>query len=139
MFKGNGGFKKIWDFIIIFLAIYNSFTIPINISFKPYILNTETFRIVDSFVDLIFLLDIIVTFRSTYLSTSDGVEIVDPIKIARNYNNKIIGGFFVDFISSVPLNDIIVPLFTESQAASIILESIGLLKILRIVKLSTFI
>jgi hypothetical protein len=40
MFKGNGNFKKIWDFIIIFLAIYNAFSIPINISFKPYILNT---------------------------------------------------------------------------------------------------
>ena len=114
MFKGNGKFKKIWDFIIIFLALYNSFTIPINISFKPYILNTEIFRIVDSCVDLIFLLDIIITFRSTFLSTDDGKEITDEIRIAKNYTSKVVGGFGIDLLSSIPLNDIAVPLFTES-------------------------
>jgi len=139
MFKGNGKFRKIWDFVIIFLAIYNSFTIPINIAFKPYILNTQTFRIIDSLVDLAFLVDIIITFRSTFLSTDDGVEITDPMRIASNYITKLVGGFFIDFISSVPLNDIVVPTLTDSQGVSIALEVVGLLKIIRISKLATFI
>ena len=90
-------------------------------------------------MDLIFLLDIIISFRSTYLSTVDGVEIIDDFKIAKNYTGKIFGGFFLDLISSIPLNDIVVPLFTESKSVSIFLESIGLLKIIRIAKLGTFI
>jgi hypothetical protein len=85
------------------------------------------------------LMDIIISFRSTYLSTVDGVEIIDDFKIAKNYTGKIFGGFFLDLISSIPLNDIVVPLFTESKSVSIFLESIGLLKIIRIAKLGTFI
>jgi hypothetical protein len=84
-------------------------------------------------------MDIIISFRSTYLSTVDGVEIIDDFKIAKNYTGKIFGGFFLDLISSIPLNDIVVPLFTESKSVSIFLESIGLLKIIRIAKLGTFI
>jgi hypothetical protein len=85
------------------------------------------------------LLDIIISFRSTYLSTVDGVEITDPLRIAKNYTGKVVGGFFLDLISSIPLNDIVVPLFTESTSVSILLESIGLLKLTRIVKLGNFI
>lgn len=79
-----------------------------------------------------FLIDIIIAFRSTYLSTDDGVEIVDPMKIAKNYSTMIVGGFAIDFISSVPLNDIVIPTFSESQGLGIILEAVGLLKIIRI-------
>jgi len=39
----------------------------------------------------------------------------------------------------VPLNDLIVPTLTDSRGVSIALEVIGLLKIIRILKLSNFI
>jgi len=61
------------------------------------------------------------------------------MKIASNYITKLLGGFFIDFISSVPLNDLIVPTLTDSRGVSIALEVIGLLKIIRILKLSNFI
>ena len=95
--------------------------------------------IIDSCVNLLFLIDIIITFRSSYLDPNDGVEITEPIRIAKNYTSKLIGGFVIDFISSVPLKDIAVPAITESLSVAAALDLFGLLKIFRIFKLGSFI
>ena len=95
--------------------------------------------IIDSCVNLLFLIDIIITFRSSYLDPNDWVEITEPIRIAKNYTSKLIGGFVIDFISSVPLKDIAVPAITESLFVASALDLFGLLKIFRIFKLGSFI
>lgn len=67
MFKQNGLIKKNWNLFIIVLAIYNSISIPLQLSFSPKILQEANFRFLDSFIDLLFLFDVIFTFRTTYL------------------------------------------------------------------------
>ena len=83
--KGNGPARFRWDIIIILLSIYNSITIPVSIAFQPEILNHKYVTIFDAVVDLIFLLDIIISFRTTYMDTVSGADVTDSHKIAALY------------------------------------------------------
>ena len=113
MLKGSGSFRSKWDFLIIVLAIYNSFSIPLKLAFNPYVLNQNGFLALDATVDLVFMIDIIFTFRTTYLDPKMGEEVVDPLLIAAEYMSfsldKVFegGSFYLDLISSLPLNDLI--------------------------------
>jgi hypothetical protein len=59
------------------------------------------------------MIDIIFTFRTTYLDPKMGEEVVDPLLIAAEYMSfsldKVFegGSFYLDLISSLPLNDLI--------------------------------
>ena len=84
---------------------------------------------IDSIVDLLFLIDIIVTFRTTFLDSKQSIEVRDPHVIGKRY---LKGSFAIDFISSVPFNSI----FTGTSGFTAdILEALGLLKLLRLSRL----
>jgi hypothetical protein len=104
MLKGSGKFRQKWDMFIILLAIYNSISIPLSIAFEPKDMSTTGFQILDSCIDLIFLVDIIIAFRTTYIDTNVGKEIVDPVSIALNY---FYNGLLIDFVSSMPFSDMV--------------------------------
>ena len=53
----------------------------------------------DALVDFIFLIDVIINFRTTYLDTEKGTEVTDTHKIGIHY---LKGQFLIDFASSVP-------------------------------------
>lgn len=80
------------------LAIYNSFTVPIFVSFR--IEETEEFFIVNSIIDVLFVADIILNFFSTYIDRN-GEEVLDHKKIVKNYLKK---AFFIDLVASLPLD-----------------------------------
>lgn len=70
---------------IIILAIYNSVFIPIEIAFEPPQLQDSTFyQVIDFLIDFIFIIDIIIGFRTTYI-TNKGEEVFDKKKIAKRY------------------------------------------------------
>ena len=55
--------------------MYNSVTIPIAIFYDvhgPSIISSNIIGLVDALVDFIFLIDIILTFRTTFLDTEKG-------------------------------------------------------------------
>jgi hypothetical protein len=134
MIKGSGDFRKHWDILIIILAIYNSITIPLTIAFEPKDMSVTSFQILDSVIDLVFLIDIIITFRTTYIDTKIGREIIDPITIALTYFSN---GLLIDFVSSMPFADM-VPSSAPAWFQSL-LSMLGLLKVLRIFRISKFI
>jgi len=103
MYKGSGRIIKRWDSLIIILSIYNAFTIPLDLSFQPAFFKNDFLQIFDSTVDLIFIVDICLMFRTTYIDAHLGIEIVDPIEIARKY---VSGRFAIDLLSTIPLNAI---------------------------------
>ena len=51
--------------LFIILAIYNSFSIPIEIAYAPPSMEGAGFYVLNSLIDLVFLMDIIVSFRTT--------------------------------------------------------------------------
>lgn len=69
--------KFYWDMFVIILAVWNCITIPIDIAFHNDIFTSVGFILFDIVVDLLFLLDIVVNFRTTFYD-KDGDEIFDP-------------------------------------------------------------
>ena len=114
-----------WDIIIIVLALYNSITIPLSIAFQEPFLETVGIVIFDSFVDLVFFIDLFINFRTSYISTTTGEEIFDPKMIAKRY---IRGRFLLDLLSTIP--------FDKLASNSDILPIFGMLKLFRVFRIS---
>ena len=112
-------FKAVWDWITLLLVVYTAFLTPYNTAFQLHEdqskakLNLDSslrlhnarpseadpLVIVDLIIDIMFLVDIIINFRTTYLLFGD--VITDPQKIAVNY---IKGWFFVDALAAIPFD-----------------------------------
>jgi hypothetical protein len=136
MMKANSPFRTNWDLFVIVLAIYNALSIPLSIAYSPLSLASPEFQATDATVDFIFLLDIVLTFRTTFLDPARGEEITDPVEIAYQYVRK--GPFYLDLVSSLPFSDIL-SFAHNSEAFAQILDILGLLKLLRILRISKFI
>lgn len=67
----SGKFKSVWDIIIGFLVVYTSVLSPIEIAFKfeGETLN-EVYKILDYFIFVFFILDILINFRTTYFDVN---------------------------------------------------------------------
>lgn len=60
--------KLRWDVFVILLAVYNSFAIPYGIAFRPPAFEEVPLDLLNIIIDLLFLVDIIVGFRTTYIN-----------------------------------------------------------------------
>jgi hypothetical protein len=85
-------------------------------------------NILSKIVDVIYFIDIIVNFRTTFLNKKTGEEITEPRKIALNY--LLSAGFYIDLASSLPLERV-----GQDYRAQIV----GLLKVYRITRLEKII
>ena len=92
-----------WDLFIIILSIYNSLALPMEIAFKPPWLLTSANDTFNNFIDFCFAIDILISFRTTYLCAQTGAEIVDGFQIAKNY---CCGRFTLDLLSTIPFDKI---------------------------------
>ena len=66
-------------------------------------MDSSSFLVFNSCIDICFFLDIIFTFRTSFYDTITGDEVFDKWLIARNY---LKGRFIVDFLSTVPFDNI---------------------------------
>ena len=66
-------------------------------------------KLVNSLIDLVFLTDIILNFRTSYIDEQNGEEIMDPTLIMMSYLFSF--RFIIDVLSTVPLSDF----FTNSS------------------------
>lgn len=76
--------------------------------------------LVDALIDFFYLLDVLISFRTTYMDLLTGMDVTDSYKIAKRYVSS--GEFFVDFLSSIPWDTL-----TNVK----LLDSVGLLKLFR--------
>ncbi|CAK5079661.1 unnamed protein product [Meloidogyne enterolobii] len=83
-------------------------------------------EIIDLIVDIFFIIDIIINFRTTYVNDNDEV-VSDPGKIALHYFK---GWFFIDAVAAVPFDLLLVE--TDSDETTTL---IGLLKTARLLRL----
>ena len=79
-------------------------------------------------VDFIFLIDIVIKFRTTFLDSKQSIEVTDPHIIGARY---LKGSFFIDFVSSVPFGQF----SSGTGLATSLLDALGLLKLLRLGRL----
>ena len=93
---------RYWDFIILFLVIYNAISVPHEAAFiyvKSHVQDQA-----ETVIDILFALDVVYTFRTAYMD-EQGVMVRDGGKIAKNYMRR---WFAIDLLASLPLDYIVV-------------------------------
>lgn len=130
--KQNSKFKFWFDMMIISLASFNVFTIPFIIAFDPPEANSWWYSTIVWLINIIFVIDIIINFRTTFINNRTGDEVWEPKMIAKRY---LLGPkFWIDLLSALPLDQII--------SKGILRDSfslLGMLKAVRVMRLSTVI
>lgn len=60
-------FKAIWDWIILCLTFYTAIMVPYNVAFKNKTSEDVSLLVLDSIVDVIFFIDIVLNFHTTFV------------------------------------------------------------------------
>eukprot|EP00111_Clytia_hemisphaerica_P018593 TCONS_00054981-protein len=95
-----GRLRLIWDWIILLLVAYLSILLPFNVAFKEHH-NLKPFFIADFCLEFIFITDIILNFRTTYINAKTGRLVTNPKQIAFNYLKH---WFVLDMIAVLPFD-----------------------------------
>ena len=104
-------FKALWDWFVLALVLYISIEIPYEAAFFQKearskgvwekISTGEPREVVNLLVDLMFIADILINFRTTYVDTASAVVISAPKRIAVHYLKT---WFTIDFVSAIPFD-----------------------------------
>ena len=133
-----------WDLFVMLLATWNCFSIPFNVAFEPAVMDTWIFVVSNSVIDLLFLLDILVSFRTTFINQKTGDEINDPKLVAKHYvgmsarTHPAASRFWIDFLATVPF-DTIAEAIIADEGNTTALQLFGLLKLVRVLRLGRII
>ncbi|XP_037101100.1 potassium voltage-gated channel subfamily H member 5-like isoform X1 [Syngnathus acus] len=90
-------FKTTWDWVILILTFYTAIMVPYNVSFRTR-QNNLLWLVLDSVVDVIFLVDIVLNFHTTFVGPA-GEVISDARLIRMNYVKT---WFVIDLLSCLP-------------------------------------
>ncbi|MCJ8731014.1 hypothetical protein PDJAM_G00191140 [Pangasius djambal] len=119
-------FKTTWDWVILILTFYTAIMVPYNVSFKTK-QNNVTWLVLDSVVDVIFLVDIVLNFHTTFVGPG-GEVISDPQLIRMNYLKT---WFVIDLLSCLPY-DIINAFENVDEGISSLFSSLKVVRLLRL-------
>ncbi|XP_047356138.1 potassium voltage-gated channel subfamily H member 2 isoform X7 [Vespa velutina] len=129
-------FKAVWDWVILLLVMYTAIFTPYVAAFvlsepdynskknKKY--GDDPIVIIDFIVDVTFIVDIIINFRTTFVNSNDEV-VSHPGKIAVHY---LKGWFIIDLVAAIPFDLLLVGSDTDETTTLI-----GLLKTARLLRL----
>uniref|UniRef100_A0A8C3KDK8 Cyclic nucleotide-binding domain-containing protein n=1 Tax=Calidris pygmaea TaxID=425635 RepID=A0A8C3KDK8_9CHAR len=129
-------FKAVWDWLILLLVIYTAIFTPYSAAF---LLNDQEearrhhcgyscspLNVVDLIVDIMFIIDILINFRTTYVNSNEEV-VSHPARIATHYFK---GWFLIDMVAAIPFDLLIFGSGSEETTTLI-----GLLKTARLLRL----
>ena len=128
----NQSLRIKWEILVMLLAIWNWFWVPFDAAFSPNFANSIEMELFNSFIDLLYMFDIFINFRTSYIEARTGEEIFDLKRIAVSYAK---GRFCIDIISSIPFN-ILTLMILEENLNSVVFKMFSLLKLMRILRLS---
>ncbi|XP_077443161.1 voltage-gated delayed rectifier potassium channel KCNH5-like isoform X3 [Stigmatopora argus] len=90
-------FKTTWDWVILILTFYTAIMVPYNVSFRTR-QNHLVWLVLDSIVDVIFLVDIVLNFHTTFVGPAG--EVVSDARLIRM--NYVKTWFVIDLLSCLP-------------------------------------
>ncbi|XP_056149858.1 potassium voltage-gated channel subfamily H member 6-like [Lampris incognitus] len=103
-------FKAVWDWVILLLVIYTAIFTPYSATFllsdqEEAAMQTcgyscSPLNVVDFIVDIMFIVDIIINFRTTYVNSNDEV-VSQSARIAVHYFK---GWFLIDMVAAIPFD-----------------------------------
>ncbi|KAL1430067.1 hypothetical protein MTO96_015547 [Rhipicephalus appendiculatus] len=129
-------FKAVWDWVILLLVIYTAIFTPYVAAFlldqqrpdsrrnRKY--GDDPIVVIDLIVDIFFMIDILINFRTTYVNSNDEV-VSHPGKIAVHY---LRGWFIIDVVAAIPFDLLLFGSETDETTTLI-----GLLKTARLLRL----
>ncbi|KAK6999611.1 potassium voltage-gated channel subfamily H member, partial [Biomphalaria glabrata] len=91
-------FKTVWDWVILVLTFYTAVMVPYNAAFKIKTMDQLPLLVIDSMVDVVFFVDIVLNFHTTFVGPS-GEVVSDPRIIRMNYLKS---WFVIDLLSCLP-------------------------------------
>ncbi|XP_038591886.1 potassium voltage-gated channel subfamily H member 4-like [Micropterus salmoides] len=124
--------KALWDWLILIATFYVAVTVPYNVSFTPHDDTTTDARstvTTDIVVEFLFIIDIILNFRTTYVSQS-GQVVYDSRSICIHYATT---WFFVDLVAALPI-DLLYAVHISVTSLVHLLKTVRLLRLLRLLQ-----
>lgn len=130
-----------WDTLIMLLLVYSLVSLPVYLAFKKspaecnqsFTQQSTTFY-VDFCFDTIFILDIIVTFRTAYVEDRHHRPklITDPCRIAWNY---IRGVLILDIMASIPYEVLMLLVCEDLSDANGLMRGPKVMKLLKVARI----
>uniref|UniRef100_A0A1I8INT5 Cyclic nucleotide-binding domain-containing protein n=1 Tax=Macrostomum lignano TaxID=282301 RepID=A0A1I8INT5_9PLAT len=132
-------FKAVWDWLILILVIYTAIFTPYVAAFllnddrrdrklKHPVDYTDPMAVIDILVDVMFIVDILINFRTTYVNKNDEV-VSHPGRIAVHYFK---GWFLIDVVAAIPFDLL---LWGSGSTSDETTTLIGLFKTARLLRL----
>uniref|UniRef100_A0A3B3U5I6 Voltage-gated delayed rectifier potassium channel KCNH4 n=1 Tax=Poecilia latipinna TaxID=48699 RepID=A0A3B3U5I6_9TELE len=128
-----GTFKAGWDWLILLATFYVAVTVPYNVCFSGGRDEGGTSRnppsVSDILVEILFILDIMLNFRTTFVSTS-GQVVYDARSICVHY---VTTWLFVDLVAALPF-DLLYAFNVTVNFRVHLLKTVRLLRLLRLLQ-----
>uniref|UniRef100_A0A8C5FYH1 Voltage-gated delayed rectifier potassium channel KCNH4 n=1 Tax=Gouania willdenowi TaxID=441366 RepID=A0A8C5FYH1_GOUWI len=128
--------KALWDWLILLATFYVAVTVPYNVCFVSYEEGSDNRSLIsrstigsDIAVEMLFILDIILNFRTTYVGRS-GQVVYDPRSICLHYSTTWL---FVDLIAALPF-DLLYAFNITVTSLVHLLKTVRLLRLLRLLQ-----
>nr|XP_015212838.1 PREDICTED: potassium voltage-gated channel subfamily H member 8 isoform X2 [Lepisosteus oculatus] len=122
-------FKAGWDWLILLATFYVAVTVPYNVCFIGDDDLTRSTTVSDIAVEILFIIDIIFNFRTTYVSKS-GQVIFEARLICIHY---VTTWFIIDLIAALPFD--LLYAFNVSVVSLVhLLKTVRLLRLLRLLQ-----
>ncbi|XP_026171103.1 potassium voltage-gated channel subfamily H member 4-like [Mastacembelus armatus] len=124
--------KALWDWLILLATFYVAVTVPYSVSFMPYDHSVSSGRftmISDVVVEMLFIVDIVLNFRTTYVSKS-GQVVYEARSICIHYAKT---WFIVDLVAVLPF-DLLYAINIPVTSYVHLLKTIRLLRLLRLLQ-----
>ncbi|KAK9530410.1 hypothetical protein VZT92_011912 [Zoarces viviparus] len=134
-------FKAFWDWIILLLVLYTAVFTPYSATFlldehmelrqKGCGYTCHPLNVVDLSVDVLFIVDIVINLRTTYVNQNDEV-VTQPSRIAKHY---IKGWFSIDLFAAIPFDLLIFRSGSDEMATlTSLLKTARLLRLVRVAR-----
>uniref|UniRef100_A0A8C9RP87 Voltage-gated inwardly rectifying potassium channel KCNH2 n=1 Tax=Scleropages formosus TaxID=113540 RepID=A0A8C9RP87_SCLFO len=133
-------FKAVWDWVILLLVIYTAIFTPYSAAFllndqengnmQSCVYYCSPLNVVDLIVDIMFVIDIVINFRTTYVNANDEV-VSQPGRIAVHYFK---GWFLIDMVAAIPFDLLIYRSGEETTTLIGLLKTARLLRLVRVAR-----
>uniref|UniRef100_A0A668TRR5 Voltage-gated delayed rectifier potassium channel KCNH4 n=1 Tax=Oreochromis aureus TaxID=47969 RepID=A0A668TRR5_OREAU len=131
-----GAFKAGWDWLILLATFYVAITVPYNVCFTAVEIREDGGSaarnppsVSDILVEILFIIDIVLNFRTTYVSTS-GQVVYDARSI---YIHYVTSWLSVDLIAALPF-DLLYAFNISVNFGVHMLKTVRLLRLLRLLQ-----
>jgi len=136
-------FKAVWDWIVLVLVIFTAIEIPFSVAFLMPLqdehegsigwnfIKVTPLLVFNLWVDLMFIVDIIINFRTTFIKRNTDEVISSPKQIALHYLKT---WFVVDFVAAIPFESMITPRVDSATTLFGLLKSARLLRLVRVAR-----